>query len=126
MSLSWVDANTIRLDVIDGLNTTATDECGNLVSLGPPIRSINGIPGDANNNFRLEGSDCIDIEPGGSATLNITDLCSRSCCGCNELAALEAAQAAVEQQLELLRSQLNIIQGQQSALISNLISATVS
>jgi len=73
----------------EGLNEIcACDEEGD----GPSIRFINGIPPLSDGNFRMVGNACMDIKPVANG-LQLSDLCSEPCCGCEEL-------AAITQQLE--------------------------
>lgn len=54
---------------------------------GTCIRFINGIPPLPNGNFRVVGNDCIRIDPVDNG-LELTDICSQPCCGCEELQSL--------------------------------------
>lgn len=54
---------------------------------GPCIRFINGIPPLPDGNFRMVGNKCLDIQPIENG-LQLSDLCSEPCCGCEELEAL--------------------------------------
>jgi hypothetical protein len=114
------DPSVIAIDAIAGLNLNSPDLCEQLPELGPPIRTINGIPPDSSGNFFLESSDCIDLEP-GAHSITVKDTCAASCCGCDELAALVAAQQAVEAQLATLTAQISAVQSNQTAMIVNLV-----
>jgi hypothetical protein len=52
-----------------------------------PIRFINGIPPLANGNFRILGDECLRVLPITNG-IQLDDVCSKPCCGCNELDAL--------------------------------------
>ncbi len=68
----------------EGLNEVcACDD----TSTTPPIKFINGIPPLANGNFRMLGDDCLRVLPIQNG-LQLEDVCSKPCCGCNELDAL--------------------------------------
>lgn len=54
---------------------------------GPPVRTINGVPPTPDGNFRFVGDDCVGIDPISNG-LQLNDLCSKPCCGCEELQAL--------------------------------------
>jgi len=54
---------------------------------GPCIRTINGIHPLPDGNFRFIGDDCLTIEPTDNG-LQLVDVCSEPCCGCEELQAL--------------------------------------
>lgn len=68
----------------EGLNESCVCEEG---QVGVPIRTINGIAPLADGNFRLTGDDCIAVQPIANG-LQLSDLCSQPCCGCEELQAL--------------------------------------
>lgn len=59
----------------------------------PPIRTINGIPGTANGDFRLFGNTCLVPEEITNG-IRFNDICSEPCCGCEEL---ETVTAQLEQ-----------------------------
>jgi hypothetical protein len=126
--LSYVDGEdpnnkAIKIDAIAGLNLDADeDSCSNNNFITKtPIKTINGIPPDEFGNFNIIGSDCIDIkeEPNG---VSIHDMCSESCCGCDELDTLVSALEQLRAQEESIRTIINSIEAQQSALISKLTS----
>lgn len=77
---------SVRFDAIlgEGLNETCIcDDEGQ----GPCIRFINGIPPLPDGNFRVIGDNCLQllaIEHG----IQMVDVCSKPCCGCEELTAL--------------------------------------
>ena len=54
---------------------------------GPCLRFINGIPPLPDGNFRIVGNKCLDVQPIENG-LQLLDLCSEPCCGCEELEAL--------------------------------------
>jgi hypothetical protein len=56
-------------DVIDALTT----------EVGIPIRSINGLLGDAGRDFSIQGEDCTEISP-IAAGLSISNPCATPCC----------------------------------------------
>jgi len=68
----------------EGLNEEcACEEEGD----GPCIRFINGIPPLPDGNFRIVGNKCLEVAPIENG-LQLSDLCSEPCCGCEELEAL--------------------------------------
>ena len=77
---------------IEGENLTESCVCDD--ETAPPIRTINGLPGDSNNNFQLLGNDCMEIV-GGNHSLAFNDICSEPCCGCKELEAITQAMEAL-------------------------------
>lgn len=92
----------IRLDAIQGAGLNQECDCsGDLPQDAPCIRTINGIPPDANGNFTLLGDDCFQME-GMDHGISIKDLCSQACCGCQEL-------EKIVQDLEQLATQVNTL-----------------
>ena len=118
--LRYVGLDTIAIDAIDGLNLLAPDGCEQLPAAGDPILTINGIPPDVSGNFKIEGSDCIDIVEVTNG-ISIKDTCASSCCSCTELEELMVAQREVEAQLQIIRGQISLVQSNQTAMIVNLI-----
>ena len=121
--LSYVDGdtNTIRIDAIANENLINPGDCANATPLPPPIRTINGQPG-IDGNFNVDGGKCIaaDASPG---LLTLEDLCSSSCCGCDELKALMAALKQVEAQRDQLNTLIHSAMAQQSAMLISLAAA---
>lgn len=121
--LSYVDGdtNTIRIDAIANENLVNPGDCANVTPLPPPIRTINGQPG-IEGNFNVDGGKCIaaDASPG---LLTLSDLCSQSCCGCNELSTLMAALKQVEAQRDQLNLLIQSSMAQQSAMLISLAAA---
>jgi hypothetical protein len=115
------DPDTIRLDAIQGENLVSPDDCENAPPIPPCIRTINNQPPDENGNFDIDGSKCIDAvtSPG---LIVLKDLCSQSCCGCNELSELVAGLQGVEAQIAQLNNQMNVSVVQQSLMLSNIVS----
>lgn len=76
----------IRWDAIDGEGLNDDCICEEEPE-GECIRTINGIPPLPDGNFRIIGDDCITITPITNG-IQLEDLCSSPCCGCEELDAL--------------------------------------
>jgi len=78
-------------DAIEGEGLTEDCVCDD--EDAPPLRTINGIPGDGSGNFTFLGNDCIDITAGNNA-VTFEDVCSEPCCGCKELEVVTRALEA--------------------------------
>jgi len=91
------------INAISGEGLNANCECLNLPDAGSPIKTINGIAPDSSGDFKLLGDSCLQLE-GISNGIKITDDCSSSCCGCEEL-------EPVLRELEEMRNQLRTIDG---------------
>ena len=81
------DSPTIVFNAISGEGLNQTCVCNELQD-APCIRTINGIPGDPDGNFRIDGNRCIVVAP-STHGVELSNDCSTPCCGCAELAALQ-------------------------------------
>jgi hypothetical protein len=81
------NTSKIVISALDGSGTIEECSCEGAAAEIPAIKTINGIPPDAQGNFNLVGDDCITVTaiPGG---IQLTDSCSKPCCGCAELEAI--------------------------------------
>lgn len=120
------DPFTIRIDAIPGENMT---DCGELP--GEPIYTINGIGPDADGNFEIRGSECIEIgttmddeaETILSNGIVIKDLCATSCCGCEELNSILTAISALESRQQQLADAIARTHSEQTLMIANITSS---
>lgn len=80
----------IVIDAIDGEGLTDSCVC---TDTSTPIKTINGIPPDANGDFQFLGNDCLEITE-GDHSLEFKDTCSQPCCGCKELEVITQALEA--------------------------------
>lgn len=76
----------IRFSAIEGEGLAEECVCEGEI-LGPPIRRINGIAPTAAGDFSFLGNDCLSIE-GITNGIQLSDICSQPCCGCEELEAI--------------------------------------
>jgi len=76
----------IRIDAIEGEGLVEDCVCEGDEE-GPCIRTINGVPPTPAGDFFMVGNDCLDINEITNG-LQLTDVCSEPCCGCEELEAL--------------------------------------
>jgi hypothetical protein len=85
LTIASVDpaATTIRIDAIDGAGLNESCECDGDTPPAP-IRTIDGIPPDAQGNFNLVAAKCVEL-PAIDNGLRVVDTCSDPCCGCPEL-----------------------------------------
>lgn len=104
----------IRIDAIPGVGFST--QCPNGPSVIPCIRLINGIPGDAQQNFSIVGDNCLQVTSGQN-TINLTDTCCQPCCGCNELAEivrvlrdLQSTSTTLEAYSQNLATNINVLQ----------------
>jgi hypothetical protein len=117
----------IRFDALSGSDLNATCGCDNEVQLGPPIRTLNGVPPRTDGSFTLANGTCIAIVTGGgsgaAATLSINDTCSKPCCGTPEL---DIVRTDMEQLNQDTRSVLHLLQRLESYLLQlNTLSVAV-
>jgi hypothetical protein len=127
IKLSYVDGSdpnnkAIKIDAIAGFNLEEEEECDSSPFDGKRcIQTINGIGPDETGNFNVYGSECIDIR-GEQNGISVHDLCSQSCCGCDELDNLVSALEQLKAQEESLKIIINSVEAQQAQLISRLTS----
>lgn len=86
IQLSGADP-VIRIDAVDGAGLNEECTCTENDETAPAIRTINGISPDALGDFTLLGDDCLAINP-IEYGLQLRDVCSEPCCGCEELEAI--------------------------------------
>ena len=77
----------ILFSAIAGAGLNEECACDEDSATGDPIRFINGIPPLPDGNFKIIGNNCIEIQPVING-IQINDLCSEPCCGCEELEAI--------------------------------------
>lgn len=74
----------ITINAIEGAGLNTDCDCPNDDEEADPIRTISGVAPDLSGNIDIQGGDCITIEA-GEAQLTINDVCSKPCCGADEL-----------------------------------------
>lgn len=104
----------VYIDAIDPTDLNEQLECDGGTT--KPIYRINSIPADAQGNFQLGGSRCLDITP---ATFGVAmrNNCSEPCAGCTEAEALSSRVKAMEQQLPQFTTFLATLSSQVSRMI---------
>lgn len=117
--LTRIDEVTIRIDAISGENLVQPDACANAVPKPPCIRTINGVPPDSNGNFNLDGGECLSVVV-AAGSIELTDNCATSCCGCEELQTLVAGLTSMEAQIQSLRENAVETIHQQVTMIATL------
>jgi hypothetical protein len=100
----------IRIDFIDGEGSVEACPCVD-ETIGPPIRTIDGVGPNDDGNLDLLGDACIEVEP-ASFAINLKDTCSKPCCGCREL-------EVVTQALDQLRNNVAAYENLQTRLASS-------
>ena len=77
----------IVFSAIDGAGLNDVCACTDLEVDAVPITTINGVPPTADGNFSIIGNDCLTVETLAHG-VQLVDICSQPCCGCEELDAL--------------------------------------
>jgi hypothetical protein len=114
----------VVFDAIEGEGLNEECVCSADLTAATPIRTINKIPPTADGNFTLLGSDCVEFEAIDNG-LQLTDSCSKPCCGCRELETVTAAMENFGQQATTLNNlivnlEARVTQMDQSVLASKL------
>jgi hypothetical protein len=119
--LTVEDGNVIRIDAVDGGGLS--EDCG--CDTGRCIQTINGIGPDANLNFTLTGDECLNIQPMASG-LKLVDLCSNSCCGCDQLTAMVNDINQYTQSLQRMEALLAKLEGKVDNATDNVLASFVN
>lgn len=112
----------IRIDAIPGEGFTSTCDC--VVADTPCIRTINGIAGDARQNFTLLGDNCLTLSPITSG-LKLADTCCQPCCGATELAEIVRVLRNLENSVSTLENYNSRLSTQVQELQTNVISSKI-
>ena len=95
----------LTFSAIDGEGTIADCLCEGQTELGDPIRTINSVPPDSLGNINLLGDDCLEITPKADEfAVQLTDKCSKPCCGCPELQVLVDDQKRMRDQVQTMEN----------------------
>ena len=93
----------LAISAISGEGTIADCECQGQTELAGPVRTLNGVPPDSLGNINLIGDDCLQVTPQATDNqVQVTDKCSKPCCGCPELETLVEDQKRVRDQVQTL------------------------
>lgn len=112
----------IRIDVVGGDYDEECD-CGDGTRLPEPIRTINGVGGDAVGNINLVSkTDCVNIN-NSTAQIHIEDTCSNPCCGCAELEFVNNQLATYRATIESLEAQVAELTTAQTDFSNNVLAS---
>ena len=101
---------TITFNAISGAGLNVDCNCVDDNTLDACIRTINGIKPDGNGNFTLVGDDCLTLSAIQNG-IQLTDVCSKPCCGCTELQAVTNDLARFGDAATSLTNFLNRLEG---------------
>lgn len=79
----------VRIDAIQGEGLNEDCICDGQDPAGIPILTINGQPPDSEGNFDLSGDDCLNVTT-AVGDIDLTDGCSKPCCGLEAVDRIEA------------------------------------
>jgi hypothetical protein len=95
----------LTFSAIDGEGTVADCVCEGQEALGDPIRTVNGVLPDSLGNINLLGDDCLEVTPlADENAVQLTDKCSKPCCGCPELQTLVDDQNRMRDQVQTMEN----------------------
>jgi len=101
----YLGKKVLTFSAIDGEGTIADCVCEEELAELEPIRTINGVLPDDLGNISLLGDDCLEVTPqAGDNAVQLTDKCSKPCCGCPELDVLVDDQKRVRDQVQTLEN----------------------
>jgi len=102
----------LQFSAIDGEGTIADCVCEGEAAATPAIRTINNVPPDALGNINLLGDDCLVPEAKADENaVEISDVCSKPCCGCPELETLVDDQNRMRDQVQTLENLASRLEG---------------
>jgi hypothetical protein len=126
VSLSFVtgvgsEPDRIVINAIDGAGLNADCLCDENADL-PCVKTINGIEPDGSGNFTLLDDECLKLDAIANG-LQLTDECSKPCCGCTELAVVEETLNFVVTQATSLQNLAERLEAAVTAMEINLLSS---
>ncbi len=125
LSVSQMGSVTqIRIDAVGSLDLNAQCICSP-ASASPPIRTINGIGPDAEGNYRILPDKCIQLSAVEHG-LQLSDLCSAPCCGCDELQAVLEQVKRIEDGAKTLQSFVSNLESAVAQMTSTLAGTRLS
>lgn len=125
-SLSFVtgiggEPDRVVLSAIDGAGLNQPCECAENAVL-PCIKTINGIEPDGAGDFTLLEDECLKLDAIANG-LQLTDQCSKPCCGCAELAVVEETLNFVMTQANSLANLASRLEAAVATMETNLLSS---
>lgn len=109
---------------IDSIATELDEacECDSAEVKPDPIRTINGVSGDANGNIIIEPMDeCMEIT-GGTGSVKIDDKCAKPCCGCPELEFITQQLAIMKTSIKNLSDRATVVETAETDFYNNVLS----
>ena len=102
-----VSGQTVTINAVSGANLNQSCDCegSDDITLGDPIRTINGIP-PVNGDMTVNGTGCLSVNSLTNG-LELEDTCADPCCDSREL---EEIQAKINQLNIDIRTQLFLMQ----------------
>ncbi len=103
----------IRFDALVSADLNTVCGCVNERTVGPPVRTINGIGPNSNGELSITQGTCFDIDAADAEnSLKINNTCSQPCCGSNEL---EIVRTDLNALMQDTRAVLRLVQNLESA-----------
>lgn len=117
------DGAQIQINAIEGEGLTENCECAEAL-LGP-IRTINGIGPDPSGNFSVLGDSCLTVSPATNG-LQLSDACSKPCCGCPELTAITTDLQRFADEANTLQGFVTRLQAQVAVFTATVLGAKLN
>lgn len=115
------EPDRVVLNAIDGAGLNTECACSENNEL-PCVKTINGIEPDGAGDFTLLEDDCLKLNAIANG-LQLTDECSKPCCGCAELAVVEETLNFVMTQANSLANLAERLEAAITAMETNLLSS---
>ena len=114
----------ITFNAIDGAGLSDDCVCED-DSVGPCIRTINGIPPTTAGNFNVVGDTCLEVQ-GITNGIKLVDKCSEPCCDCAELEALTLEVNTLHNAANNVQGFVNRLQAEISNMDATIIGSILS
>lgn len=113
----------ILISAINGAGLAEDCVCGDTAAVA--IRRINGVPPTPDGDFALLGSSCLTITPVDNG-LQLQDICSEPCCGCQELESVTRALEGFGSQSTTLENFLNRLESKVTTMSETVLGSKLN
>jgi hypothetical protein len=115
------EPDRLVINAVDGAGLNQGCDCDENATL-PCINTINGVAPDTGGNFTLLGDDCLLLDSIANG-LQLTDQCSKPCCGCTELDIVRQAMEFMVTEVNSLENLAARLEQAMQTMETNLLSS---
>lgn len=124
-SQQGTDAPKIRFDAVSGEGLTKDCVCTDEASQSPCIRTINGIAPTPEGNFTLQTDTNVSLDAKVNG-LQVNDLYSKPCCGCQELEAVTNDLQSLQNSALSLSNYISRLDGSVTAMTTTVLGSKLN